>query len=465
MASVFDPLRLGSVGLDVLSAARQRPQDIAARQTLRLSQLLEAVASGSPMYRQILHGTTPASTVLRDLPVVTKSELMHRFSDWVTDPQLELDDLRRFTADPERIGEPYLQKYVVWESSGTSGQPGIFVQDARAMAVYDALEALRRSSPRPWLRMMDPLFLTERMAFIGAITGHFASQVSVQRLRRLQPWMASGLRSFSILQPVADLVAQLNRFAPTIVATYPTVAVLLADEAQRGALTIAPGEIWTGGETLTASMRNRVQQAFDCSVRNNYGASEFLSLGWECSHGGMHANTDWLILEPVDAQGQPVAAGEPSHTTLLTNLANRVQPLIRYDLGDQISIRTEPCACGSPLPVIDVQGRQDDALVMTGRDGRPVTLLPLALTTVLEDEAGVFDFQLRQCDAATLALRLGPEGPETASASAFARCQTALQAFAQRQGLGWVQVIQETGRPVPRGRSGKVQRVTARSSP
>ena len=64
--------------------------------------------------------------------------------------------------------------------------------------------------------------------------------------------------------------------------------------------------------------------------------------------------------------GGPCPLTELSHSTLLTNLANHVQPLIRYDLGDQILLRRDPCACGSTLPVIEVQGRQDDALVMAG---------------------------------------------------------------------------------------------------
>jgi hypothetical protein len=41
-----------------------------------------------------------------------------------------------FTADPSRIADPYLGRYVVWESSGSSGEPGIFVQDAAAMAAF-----------------------------------------------------------------------------------------------------------------------------------------------------------------------------------------------------------------------------------------------------------------------------------------------------------------------------------------
>lgn len=388
---------------------------------------------------------------------------MARFDEWVTDPKLKLTELNAFTADPKRIGEPYLGRYLIWESSGTSHQPGMFVQDARAMAVYDVLEALRRSTPRPLQRWLDPLQLTERIAFIGATNGHFASMVSMQRLQQLNPFMARALSCFSVLQSTPALVDALNAFAPTVIATYPTVAMLLADEASRGALNFVPKEVWTGGETLSAAVRRRVELEFGCTVRNSYGASEFMSIGWECSHGQMHANTDWLILEPVDQQGRAAPAGQLSNSTLLTNLANHVQPLIRYDLGDQVTMHSECCACGSSLPVIEVQGRRDDVLVMAGRNGQSVTLLPLALTTVLEEEAGVFDFQLRQQGDHTLVLRLDLHGEP--AATAVSRCRVALQNFAVMQGLVPIRVIAELGQAIPKGRSGKAQRVVAHPGP
>lgn len=271
--------------------------------------------------------------------------------------------------------------------------------------------------------------------------------------------MLIGVASFSVLQPTAALVDALNNFAPTIITTYPTAAALLADEARRGALRIRPREVWTGGETLSQAVRQHVEASLGCTLRNSYGASEFLAIGWECSHGSMHANTDWLILEPVDAQYRPVAPGVAPATTLLTNLANHLQPLIRYDIGDRVVVAPERCACGSALPVIDVEGRHDDALVMAGRDGASVTLLPLALMTVIEDEAGVFDFQLFQRDARTLVLRLPAKGSE--SADAVRRCRKALRRFARRLGLGPIRVIGETGYALRHGRSGKLQRVIA----
>jgi len=169
-----------------------------------------------------------------------------------------------------------------------------------------------------------------------------------------------------------------------------------------------------------------------------------------------------VILEPVDALFRAVPPGQRSFTTLLTNLANHLQPLIRYDLGDQLTVSPEPCGCGCTLPVVDVLGRRDDVITMPGREGRPVTLLPLALTTVLEDDADVFDFQLEQEDAHTLVLRL--HGIETGSGRAE-RCPHALQAFAARQGLAPLRVRMVDGAPHRRGRSGKVLRVMAMAAP
>jgi phenylacetate-CoA ligase len=462
VTAVFDPMRLGAVALDVMAVNRALPAGVAARQATRLSHVLRAAQRGSSLYRERLRGIDAMHAALSSLPVVSRGELMHRFDEWVTDPLLKLEELRTFTARPVCSGEAFLSKYMVWESSGTSGQPGIFVQDAQTMAVYDALEALRRHTPRPLARWMDPLYLTERAAFVGATSGHFASYVTMERLRQLNPWMAQSARSFSILQPVDALVAEINAFAPSVIATYPTAAALLADEAMKGNLNVNVREVWTGGENLSQVVRERVQKALGCSVRNSYGASEFLSMGWECSAGHLHVNADWVILEPVDERHQPVPAGTPSYTVLLTHLANTLQPLIRYDLGDQITLHHHPCSCGSPLPVIEVQGRQDEPLVMTGSHGQAVTLLPLALTTVLEDQAGVFDFQVNQQDGRTLVLRLGLRGEE--AVAAMARCRAVLKSFAASQGLASIRVKVDLDKPVQRGRSGKVCRVIAQGA-
>jgi phenylacetate-coenzyme A ligase PaaK-like adenylate-forming protein len=349
-----------AIALDVVTAAGAPRDQILHRQRGRLASLLRS-ARATARYARLLEGRDPGQVRLDELPPTGKSDLMGDFAAGVADPALDLSGVQAFCRDPGNVGERLLGRYWVWESSGSTGEPGIFVQDEMAMAVYDALEGTRRHSPRRWVRLWDPFFVSERFALVGATGGHFASYVSLKRLMRANPLLAHW-RSFTILQPVADLVAELDTFRPTLLATYPTAAAMLADEALAGRMTAQPQEIWTGGETLTPAQRSHIESAWHAPLRNSYGASEFLPIAWECAHGRLHVNADWVILEPVDAALQPVAPGTPSHTTLLTNLANHLQPLIRFDIGDRIVLDGETCPCGSALPVVTVQGRCDDAI-------------------------------------------------------------------------------------------------------
>jgi phenylacetate-coenzyme A ligase PaaK-like adenylate-forming protein len=461
MGTVFDAWQFSQALSEVAWATSAPPPLLQQRQHQRLGQVLAAARAGSRLYARRLRGLPDGPEALARLTPVDRHELMDRYADWVTDPALVLDELRAFTADADRIGEPFLGRYLVWESSGTSGTPGIFVQDARCLALYDALESLRRHPVRPLQRWLDPLGLGERIAFVGATSGHFASYISVERLRRLQPWLAPSIQSFSILEPLDRLVDSLNRFAPTVLASYPTAVALLGDEALAGRLRLPSlREVWTGGETLGRTVRERVQRQLGASVRNSYGASEFLAMAWECAQGHLHLNSDWVLLEPVDEHHRPVPAGEPSASVLLTHLGNTVQPLIRYDLGDQIVFSAQACGCGSALPVIEVQGRRDDTLQVAGRQGHRVALLPLALSTVLEEQAQLFDFQLCQRDDHTLLLRLPQRAAEGRQALAAAR--RVLQAFAQAQGAAPLKILGELGVAVPRGRSGKACRILPR---
>jgi phenylacetate-CoA ligase len=164
-----------------------------------------------------------------------------------------------------------------------------------------------------------------------------------------------------------------------------------------------------------------------------------------------------VMLEPVDEDFRPTPPGELSHTVLLTNLANTVQPIIRYDLGDSVRAKVGPCACGSPLPAIQVEGRSDDVLTLRTADGTLQQLVPLALTTVIEDAAGVHRFQVVQAAADRLCVRLMDADRAPAGAVAMA----ALRAYLDRHALANVAIVLEPGEPQPEPRGGKLRQVVA----
>ena len=138
---------------------------------------------------------------------------------------------------------------------------------------------------------------------------------------------------------------------------------------------------------------------------NYYGSSEAVGLTYECAAQRLHVNSDWYIVEPVDEHDHPVPLGQMSHDVLVTNLANRVQPIIRYRMGDRIAISPDACPCGSPFPPIRVIGRTDDILKFRTPQGDTIQILPLAIATVAEETPGVASCQLIQTEPQKLSVR------------------------------------------------------------
>jgi phenylacetate-coenzyme A ligase PaaK-like adenylate-forming protein len=188
---------------------------------------------------------------LTALPILRRSDLMNDFEAGLCAPHPSADEIKVWLAEPARVGARIEDRWQVWESSGTQGQPGWFVQDEAALAVYDALESLRGAGASAW----DTLSGGHRMALLVATGGHFASIASFERLRREAPWMAERMRAFSILQPLPALVQALNDWQPSVLATYPTAATLLAEQARAGHLNLRLRALWSGGETLRPAQR------------------------------------------------------------------------------------------------------------------------------------------------------------------------------------------------------------------
>ena len=234
--------------------------------------------------------------------------------------------------------------------------------------------------------------------------------------------------------------------------------VLLAREQEAGRLAIAPAVVTSGGEHLSALVAARLMRQWDCQVWDSYNATEAMPLTIPCVLGRFHVNADWMILEPVDADRRPVPAGTPSATTLITNLANHVQPIIRYELGDSVTFSADRCPCGSPLPVVTVVGRSNDLLRFTRPEGAPVAIPPLALGSVMEETVGVRRYQAIQTGPASLTVRL-----ETESGSdpdrVWVDLTRRLRDFLTRQGLGNVDLSRDRSGPQPEPHGGKLRQV------
>lgn len=383
---------------------------IAQRQRARLADMVTHARANSPYYRELYRDLPDRVERAEQLPVTDKKTLMARFDDWCVDRQITLEPAQAFAEDSTLIGERFLGKYTLLTTSGTTGTRGVFVVDDRSMAVTSAM-AFRMLTA--WLGAGDFIRIVAgggSMAMVMATGGHFASAVAAARLKTSR---GRRLEVLSVHMPLQELVTRLNQFRPVLLAPYASMAALLASEQEGGRLHINPVLLALSAEGLPEGEYDRIARAFKAKVGNSYAATECPFFSYSCEHGWLHVNSDWVVFEPVDAGHLPVPLGEPSHTVLISNLANRVQPILRYDLGDSVLQQAGPCRCGNPLPAIRVQGRSSEVLTFRTDGGDRVTIAPLAFSTVADRTPGLQMFQIVQTGPTSLRVRLQTRGADS----------------------------------------------------
>lgn len=311
----------------------------------------------SVFYREKFRGINLNKCRIEDLPTTTKADIMAHFDDVVTDPRVRRADVERFIDDPANVGRLLFDNYPVCHTSGSQGQPLLIVQDPLAVDLVFAFHMTRGNVGFGPLEVLRRLAVPARLAIIISRQGFFPSAWVWQHMPQE---MARYLKLLYVTGSDPDLIAKLRDFRPTAISATPTTLDLLAPQAK--AFDSYLRQVATWSETLNDATRQRLQIAYGAPVLDTYGCGECLFLSTGCrTQSGAHINSDWVILENVNPSNHPVPAGELGHHVLLTNLANRVQPLIRYELGDQLIMATEPCHCGSQLPRIErILGRAGD---------------------------------------------------------------------------------------------------------
>ncbi|NLZ04697.1 MAG: phenylacetate--CoA ligase family protein [Phycisphaerae bacterium] len=367
-------------------------------QKLRLRRLLEHVLSHSTFYRTYYrtYGITADKLdglELRHLPPIDKQIVMEHFDALVCDPAITRAGIERFLHDCDDPGVRYKGVYHVMHTSGSTGQPALFVYGAGDWRIAQALVGTRVLRYRPTLGRI-------RYAFLVKSCGHYAGIQLAQSASRL------GFKRLvlSIDDPIDRTLERLQRFQPHLLGGYPSGLAMLAEQQLQGNLRILPRKIIASGEHLDRGARALIESAFATRPVNLYAASESLAFGASCPHHkGIHLFDDWHCFEIDGAPG-----GARGRLTL-TNLYNYTQPLIRYEMTDEIELADTPCPCGWPfLLAKDVTGRTEERLWFEKADGTRDCIHPAVIATLYTP--GLAKLQAVQTGPRELLLRLKTTG-------------------------------------------------------
>jgi phenylacetate-coenzyme A ligase PaaK-like adenylate-forming protein len=240
------------------------------------------------------------------------------------------------------------------------------------------------------------------------------------------------------MTPTAELVATLNEFQPEVIVGYPTVVATLAAEQQAGRLGISPRAIGCGSEVLTDDVADRAEAAWGVRPGNAYVTTEACPIASSCSRGvGLHICDDLVVVEVVDGSSTPVPPGTPGHRILVTNLVNRVQPLIRYEITDSVTLAPGQNPTGMPWRrIARVDGRSAEILRLPGRD-REVELHPHQLRAPFARLDEVLQYQFSY-DGERLTVALVPRSG--ASGELAGRVRAELASVLEEAGVAGIRV-------------------------
>ncbi|MDA3624180.1 hypothetical protein OU415_01960 [Saccharopolyspora sp. WRP15-2] len=418
-----------------LSTARWLPEFFAwseherrAWQRDRLRAVLGHAQAAVPFYRDVLAGRSVDEVDLAELPVVDKAMMRQRMDDFLSSGWR---------------GIPHIAK----KTGGSTGEPFQYPLDKRAWTHIYAANLYfwegtgYRYGDRLVLLGNPPSLQSESEGVKSRLRAHLEGRVVsatgwiIDRETSLERALTAGRARGALWYGYAS-----------------TVAAMADAVLEAGVRVPPPMAIVTTAEPLFPTWRERIEQAFDAPLHDQYGCNDGGIMSQGCSHGRLHIAENVSIVEILDDAGRRCRPGEEGDV-VVTNLHARTLPFLRYRVGDRAVLGAGTCPCGTGGTFLErVAGRQGDALHLP--NGRRVSML--SLVRCFRDARHVRRYQFVQPEAGLVQVRLEVEPGFDADE------RSKLLGKVRRLVDGAVEVALMTDEPMERTRGGK-HRVVVRT--
>ncbi|KEY18789.1 phenylacetate--CoA ligase family protein [Kaistella antarctica] len=359
--------------------------------TLFLAQLK---ATQKERFSVFLKNAKTSSAFYKNYPDVDLSEL-HQL------PILKKEDLRKNIADiftvPKATG-------IVSKTGGTTGK---------------SLEVLfTNDNMQERFAMLDDF--RNRFGYqLGKKTAWFSGKnlLTDKDIRQNRFWKTDFLykvryySTFHIKDAyLQSYVQDLIKFQPEYLVGFPSSILEIAKFGLKNKIVFPANTvkaIFPTAETLTEEMYEVIESFFKTKMYNQYASSEGAPFIIECSNGNLHLELQSGVFEVLDENNNPTRSGK----LVLTSFTTEGTPLIRYDIGDSITLENESktCSCGNHNPLVkEILGRIDD-YIYSPENGK-INLGNISNT--LKDTEGIIKFQAIQDDLNQIVVKVMKDDKE-----------------------------------------------------
>lgn len=343
--------------------------EIRKLQSERLVEQVRYVWDNVPYYRHKMEekGVTPSD--IRGIEDISKL------------PFLKKDDLRDSYPDGLR-GAPKKDIVRIHSTSGTTGKRVVAYYTREDLELWDTCVA----------RALSAADITDEDVVqvcygYGLFTGGLGLHGGAEKLGCMVLPMSSGSTDRQ-LQFMEDL-------GSTVLCCTPSYAAYLAESIEERGLKdrIHLRRGIFGAEAWSEDMRASIESSLGIKAHDIYGLTELSGPGvaYECSEqNGMHINEDFFFAEIINPDtGETLPMGSKGEL-VITSLAKKGFPLLRYRTRDICILSEEKCSCGRTFVKMSrPMGRSDDMLIVKG-----VNVFPSQIETVLIQQGYASNYQI-----------------------------------------------------------------------
>lgn len=245
-------------------------------------------------------------------------------------------------------------------SGGTSGVPQVALV---SRADFEAdMQAGARGAFAAGLRPGDRV---ANVFFAGNLYGSFLSTNRIVEILGCRNYPLSSFAS------VEDVLEVLRTFQIDTLIGIPATLQLIFRAMREAPERYRVRKVYYAGEHFYKKEQAYWKEALGLSriASIGYGTVDAGPIAFQCpaSEGSVHhVLVGHQFVEILDRDTlRPVAPGEIGEV-VVSNLAPRLMPLIRYRIGDLGRMVVGPCPCGREAPRLELLGRADDVAVVGG---------------------------------------------------------------------------------------------------
>lgn len=189
----------------------------------------------------------------------------------------------------------------------------------------------------------------------------------------------------------------INRLNVNSIVTVPSFMLKLIEYAEEHKIDLSKtpvkkavciGESIRNGEFELNTLGEKIKTAWPVHMYSTYASTEMQTAFTECNAGvGGHQLPDIVILEILDDDGNPLAAGQYGEVAI-TTLGVEGMPLLRYRTGDICARIDTKCYCGRTSSRLSpVLGRKQQMIKYKG-----TTIYPPAIFDILNEVGYVNEY-------------------------------------------------------------------------